>query len=95
MIPSIDQVRFKRARAGLRACDPMLTAGGYTLFTPLGGSTMYLIDIQGCVSHAKDGDVVWEYDNPFFDGPSDAQTNWVFRAYRYTEQEIARARLSG
>ena len=39
------------------------------------------------------GDVVWEYANPHF-GPSTAtpkaQQNWVFRAYRYSEDEIAR-----
>ena len=42
-----------------------------------------------------EGDVVWEYVNPYF-GPDTAepraQTNNVFRAYRYTEEEIARAR---
>ncbi len=43
----------------------------------------------------NDGDVVWEYVNPFFGGSPDAQTSSVFRAYRYTEQEIARARSSG
>lgn len=41
------------------------------------------------------GEVVWEYVNPYF-GPATAapamQTNHVFRAYRYTEDEIARAR---
>lgn len=41
-----------------------------------------------------DGDTVWEYVNPFF-GPSNAapkaQTNVVFRSYRYTADEIARA----
>ena len=44
-----------------------------------------------------EGDVVWEYVNPYF-GPSSAapkaQTNNVFRAYRYTEEEIARARTA-
>jgi hypothetical protein len=43
----------------------------------------------------SEGDVVWEYVNPFF-GPSTAsartQTNNVFRAYRYTEEEVARVR---
>ena len=41
------------------------------------------------------GEVVWEYVNPHFGPPSrpaPAQTNSVFRAYRYTEEEIARAR---
>jgi Arylsulfotransferase (ASST) len=45
----------------------------------------------------SDGNVVWEYVNPFF-GPSSApaamQQNGVFRAYRYSEDEIARARQS-
>jgi hypothetical protein len=43
----------------------------------------------------SEGDVVWEYVNPFF-GPSTAsartQTNNVFRAYRYAEEEVARVR---
>jgi Arylsulfotransferase (ASST) len=38
-----------------------------------------------------DGEVVWEYINPFFGGPHDAQTNWVFRAYRYSSEQIAGA----
>jgi hypothetical protein len=37
------------------------------------------------------GEVVWEYVNPYFAGPSGAEVNHVFRAYRYTEEEIARA----
>jgi hypothetical protein len=40
------------------------------------------------------GGVVWEYVNPFFGpatAPSKAQSNNVFRAYRYTEAEIERA----
>jgi len=43
------------------------------------------------------GEVVWEYVNPYF-GPMneapEAQTNNVFRVYRYTEEEIDRARTS-
>jgi outer membrane protein assembly factor BamB len=42
-----------------------------------------------------EGGVVWEYVNPYF-GPADemanTQNNQVFRAYRYTEDEIERAR---
>jgi hypothetical protein len=40
-------------------------------------------------------EVVWEYVNPYFvpaSRPAPAQTNSVFRAYRYTEKEIMRAR---
>jgi len=43
------------------------------------------------------GEVVWEYVNPYFGPVSEtakAQNNQVFRVYRYTEQEIARARKS-
>jgi len=42
-----------------------------------------------------DGEVVWEYVNPYF-GPSTAavkaQQNGVFRVYRYSEEDIARIR---
>jgi hypothetical protein len=43
------------------------------------------------------GEVVWEYVNPYF-GPATApparQMNNVFRVYRYTEEEVARARAT-
>ena len=40
------------------------------------------------------GEVVWEYVNPFFcDEPGrPGVNNWVFRAFRYTPEEIAAAR---
>ena len=40
-----------------------------------------------------DGDVVWEYVNPYFGGPPNAR-NSVFRIYRYTAEEIARAQTA-
>ena len=43
------------------------------------------------------GEVVWEYVNPYFGPPTvpaGAQQNSVFRVYRYTEQEIAQARMA-
>jgi len=44
----------------------------------------------------REGEVVWEYVNPFFGrpaGPPDQPlTNAVFRAFRYSAEEIARAR---
>jgi len=40
------------------------------------------------------GEVVWEYVNPYFAGPPDAQHNRVFRAYRYSAEEIAKARAA-
>ena len=41
------------------------------------------------------GKLVWEYVNPYFGGPASAQNNRVFRAYRYSAEEIARARVTG
>ena len=41
-----------------------------------------------------EGDVVWEYVNPYFGGPPKAQSNGVFRIYRYTPEEIARAQAA-
>jgi hypothetical protein len=41
------------------------------------------------------GEVVWEYVNPYFGPatrPPERQMNNVFRIYRYTESEVARAR---
>ena len=39
-----------------------------------------------------DGDLVWEFVNPYFgEGPS-GPNNRVFRAYRYSEEDIARAK---
>ena len=42
-----------------------------------------------------EGEVVWEYVNPHFgppDAPAARQQNSTFRAYRYTEEQIKRAR---
>jgi hypothetical protein len=39
----------------------------------------------------KEGEIVWEYVNPFFGGPPGWETNQVFRALRYSPEEIARA----
>ena len=41
------------------------------------------------------GDVVWEYVNPYFAGPPTTQNNRLFRAYRYSAEQIARARATG
>ena len=41
------------------------------------------------------GELVWEFVNPYFgEGPTGIN-NRVFRAYRYSEEEIARARSTG
>ena len=41
-----------------------------------------------------EGEVVWEYVNPFFfvEPGRPGLNNWVFRAFRYTPEEIERAR---
>jgi hypothetical protein len=41
-------------------------------------------------------EVVWEFVNPYFgtQNPRIPEQNWVFRAYRYSEEEIARARAT-
>ncbi|MEA2732528.1 MAG: hypothetical protein QOF70_7003 [Acetobacteraceae bacterium] len=45
----------------------------------------------------KEGEIVWEYVNPFFGkplfgGPLPSESNQVFRALRYSSEEIAKAR---
>ena len=39
----------------------------------------------------RDGEIVWEYVNPYFGGSPLVETNAVFRALRYSAEEIARA----
>ena len=41
------------------------------------------------------GEVVWEYVNPYFTGQPHALLNMVFRAYRYSAQEIECACATG
>jgi hypothetical protein len=41
-----------------------------------------------------DGDIVWEYVNPYFGGPPKTQTNAVFRVYRYSPEDIAKAQAA-
>lgn len=43
----------------------------------------------------SEGELVWEYVNPYFGGPPNAQNNQVFRAYRYSAEDIARAKGTG
>lgn len=42
-----------------------------------------------------DGELVWEYVNPYFNDGGRGLNNRVFRAYRYSAEEIARARATG
>jgi hypothetical protein len=40
----------------------------------------------------SDGDIVWEYVNPYFGARQKLVVNAVQRAYRYSAEEIAKAR---
>jgi hypothetical protein len=47
----------------------------------------------------QEGEIVWEYVNPFFGkpffaGPPNTEGNLVFRALRYSAEEIARAKAT-
>ena len=51
-MPSVEQVKLKRAGTGLRACDRDRTCPAFTLFAPQsGGGKVYLIDLEGNVTH--------------------------------------------
>jgi hypothetical protein len=41
-----------------------------------------------------EGDVVWEYVNPYFGGPPKMESNQVFPVYRYNVDQIARAQAA-
>lgn len=41
-----------------------------------------------------DGELVWEYVNPYFGESPNGPSNRVFRAYRYSPEEIARAKAT-
>lgn len=42
-----------------------------------------------------DGELVWEFVNPYFGEEPNEPSNRVFRAYRYSADEIARAKATG
>ena len=90
----VEQNTTKRPGVGLRAFNPERASPGFTLFSPLiwGDGRVYLVDLRGDVVH-------WEYVNPFFGRPFFAgaqgtQGNLVFRALRYSAEEIARAKAT-
>jgi hypothetical protein len=72
-------------------------------FTPRMGNAQRLPNGNTLITEASfgrlfevttDGEIVWEYVNPFFGGRPHAETNEVFRAYRYSHEEIARAQAT-
>ncbi len=61
------------------------------------GNTLICEGVHGRIFEVTpDKEVVWEYVSPHFSHESGRPglNNWVFRAFRYTEDEIARARAS-
>jgi hypothetical protein len=43
----------------------------------------------------SDGELVWEFVNPYFGEAPNGPNNRVFRAYRYSADEVARAKATG
>jgi len=61
------------------------------------GNTLICEGVHGRIFEVtRDGEVVWEFVSPhFFDEPSGpGLNNWVFRAFRYTPEEIDAARMA-
>jgi Arylsulfotransferase (ASST) len=61
------------------------------------GNTLICEGAQGRFFEVtSEGEVVWEYINPYFGTlkPRIPEQNWVYRVYRHSEDEIARARAT-
>jgi uncharacterized protein (UPF0248 family) len=81
----------------------------WNFFSPRMGNAQRLLNGNTLITEASfgrlfevttDGEIVWEYVNPFFGkplfgGPPTSESNQVFRAIRYSAEEIARARGAG
>jgi hypothetical protein len=57
----------------------------------MGPSALSISICKGRADFTRNGEIVWEYVNPYFGGSPLAETNAVFRALRYSAEEIARA----
>ena len=73
---------------------------GYAQRLPNGNTLVTESSFGRFFEVSKDGEIVWEYVNPFFGkpffgGPATSESNQVFRAIRYSSEEIAQARGSG
>jgi Arylsulfotransferase (ASST) len=72
---------------------------GYAQRLPNGNTLITEASFGRFFEVTKEGEIVWEYVNPFFGKPlfggrEGSESNQVFRAYRYSEDEIARFRRS-
>jgi hypothetical protein len=47
----IERITLKRREVGFRGYDSARAFPGFTLFTPLAGKTVYLVDLQGTIVH--------------------------------------------
>jgi hypothetical protein len=70
---------------------------GYAQRLPNGNTLITESSFGRFFEVTKEGEIVWEYVNPFFGKPlfggrEGSESNQVFRAYRYSEEEVARAR---
>ncbi len=68
---------------------------GYAQRLPNGNTLITEASFGRFFEVTKEGEIVWEYVNPFFGKPlfggrEGSESNQVFRAYRYSEDEIAR-----
>jgi arylsulfotransferase ASST len=62
---------------------------------PNGNTLICEADFGRFFEVTTDGEVVWEFVNPYFGEGPNGPNNRVFRAYRYSAEEIARAKATG
>ena len=62
---------------------------------PNGNTLICEADFGRLFEVTSEGELVWEYVNPYFNEGPNGLNNRVFRAYRYSPDEIARAKATG
>jgi hypothetical protein len=62
---------------------------------PNGNTLICEADFGRLFEVTAEGELVWEYVNPYFNEGPNGLNNRVFHAYRYSAEEIARARATG
>jgi hypothetical protein len=62
---------------------------------PNGNTLICEADFGRLFEVTAEGELVWEYVNPYFNEGPNGLNNRVFRAYRYSAGEIARAKATG
>ena len=81
----VEQIKAKRAGTGLRAYNRNRAFPGAYLVCAA-------IRRREGLPHRPVGEVVWEFVNPYFGEGLIGPNNRVFRAYRYSKEEIAEAK---